>query len=91
MCKQSIALHGEGSIAIYVYEIVRGRLKEDVCILIICTKRLRFVWQNGLWLKLWDIGVKWKMWHVYFFDARNKAQHLLSCIWVEPRTIGKAD
>ena len=22
------------------------------------------VWRDGLWLKLWDMGVKGKMWHV---------------------------
>ena len=22
------------------------------------------MWRDGLWLKLWDMGVKGKMWHV---------------------------
>ena len=48
-------------------EIVQGRLKEgkhtyafflDVC------KVYDTVWRDGLWVKLWDMGVKGRMWCV---------------------------
>ena len=39
-------------------EIVQGRFREDK------EKAYDTVWRDGLWLKLWDTGVKGRMWRV---------------------------
>ena len=31
------------------------------------------VWHGGFWLKLWDIGVKGKKWHVVKYEASRSA------------------
>ena len=38
-------------------EIVQGRFRED-------KEAYDTVWRDGLWLKLWDMGVKGRMWRV---------------------------
>ena len=49
-------------------EIVKGRLREDkktLCILFRYTqKAYDTVWHDSLWYKLWDMGVKRRMWRV---------------------------
>ena len=52
-------------------EIVQGRLKEDkktyafvLNIYIAIQKAYDTMWRDGLWYKLWDMGVKGRMWHV---------------------------
>ena len=45
-------------------KIVQGRLKEDKAFFLEVQKAYDTVWQDGLWLILWDMGVKGKMWRV---------------------------
>ena len=48
-------------------EIVHGRLKGDketYGFFLDVQKVYDTLWQDGLWLKLWDMGVKGKMWRV---------------------------
>ena len=50
-----------------VYTIVQGRLKEDketYAFFLDVQKAYDTVLQGGMWLKLWDMGVKGKMWRV---------------------------
>ena len=45
--------------------ILRGRgKKRTFCCYIDVKKAYDTVWWNGLWKRLWDIGVKGKMWRV---------------------------
>ena len=48
-------------------EIVQGRLEEDketYAFFLDVQKAYDTVWRDDLWLKLWDMGVKGKMWRV---------------------------
>ena len=48
-------------------EIVQGRLREGkstYAFFLDVQKAYDTVWRNGLWLKLWELGVKGKMWRV---------------------------
>ena len=48
-------------------EIVQGRLREDkktYAFFLDIQKAYDSVWHNGLWYKLWDMGVKGRMWRV---------------------------
>ena len=48
-------------------ELVQGRLKEGkrtYAFFLDIQKAYDTVWRNGLWLKLWDMGVKGKIWRV---------------------------
>ena len=48
-------------------EIVQGRLREDkrtYAFFLDIQKAYDSVWHDGLWYKLWDMGVKGRMWHV---------------------------
>ena len=48
-------------------EIVQGRLREDkktYAFFLDIQKAYDSVWHDGLWYKLWDMGVKERMWHV---------------------------
>ena len=51
-------------------EAVQGTLREDnldkptYAFFLDVQKAYDMVWRDGLWLKLWDTGVKGKMWRV---------------------------
>ena len=47
-------------------EIVQGRFrdKETYAFFLDVQRAYDTVWRDGLWLKLWDMGVKGRMWHV---------------------------
>ena len=48
-------------------ELVQGRLKEGkrtYAFFLDIQKAYDTIWRNGLWLKLWDMGVKGKIWRV---------------------------
>ena len=45
-------------------EVVQRSLREDEPIYAFVQKAYDTVWRDGLWLKLWDTGVKGKMWRV---------------------------
>ena len=62
-------------------EIVQGRLKEDketYSFFLDVHKAYDTVWWDGLWLKLWDMGVKGKMWRVIkkIYEASRSAVFL---------------
>ena len=42
-------------------ELVQGRLRENKHTYIDVQKAYDTVWRDGLWLKLWDLGVKGRM------------------------------
>ena len=54
----------------YVYtlsELVQGRLREGkttYAFFLYVQKAYDMVWHDGLWLKLWDMGVKGRIWRV---------------------------
>ena len=45
---------------------MQGRLREDkkTCAFLVVQKAYDSVWHDGLWYKLWDMGVKGSMWYV---------------------------
>ena len=48
-------------------EIVQGRLREDkktYALFLDIQKAYDSVWHEGLWYKLWDMGIKGRIWHV---------------------------
>ena len=45
-------------------EIVQGRFREDKAFFLDVQKAYDTAWRDGLWLKLWDMGVKGRMWHL---------------------------
>ena len=49
-------------------ELVQGRLKEGKetynAFFLDLQKAYDSVWRNGLWLKLWEFGIRGKMWRV---------------------------
>ena len=63
-------------------KIVQGRLKEDnetyYAFFLDVQKAYDTVWRDGLWLKLWDMGVKGKMWRVIkkMYEASRSAVFL---------------
>ena len=46
-------------------EIVQGRFREDKETYAFFLDDTKHMWRNGLWLKLWDMGIKGRMWHVF--------------------------
>ena len=45
-------------------EIVQGRFREDKAFFLDVQKAYDTVWRDGLWPKLWEMGVKGRMWRV---------------------------
>ena len=48
-------------------ELVQGSLRENkhtYAFFLDVQKAYDTVWRDGLWLKLWDLGVKGRMWHI---------------------------
>ena len=45
-------------------EIVKCWFKEDKALFLAVQKAYDIVWQVGSWLKLWDMGVKGRIWPV---------------------------
>ena len=61
-------------------EIVQGRLREEYtyAFFLDIQKAYDSVWHDGLWYKLWDIGVKGRMWRVIkkMYESSKSAVHL---------------
>src|SRR5690348_17141800 len=60
-------------------EVVRGRRTEDkatYCAFIDVKKAYDSVWRDGLWKRLWDAGVRGKMWRI----IKNMYQEVKSCV-----------
>ena len=50
---------------IYVWsELVQRRLREGKKFFLDVLKAYDMVWRNGLWVKMWELGVRGKMWRV---------------------------
>ena len=65
--KQAFVQVGVVSITSLLNELIQGRLKEGkkrFSFFLDIQKAYDSVWRNGLWLKLWNMGVKGKMWRV---------------------------
>jgi hypothetical protein len=63
-------------------ETVRGRLREGkktFCAFIDVRKAYDRVWRDGLWKRLWDAGVRGKMWRV----LRSMYSEVKSCVMVD--------
>ena len=45
-------------------ELVQGRFKHTYAFFLDVQKAYDTLWHDGLWLKLWDLGVKGRMWRV---------------------------
>ena len=62
-------------------EIVQGRLRKDkktYALFLDIQKAYDSVWHDGLWYKLWDMGVKGRMWRVIKkMDESSKSAVLL--------------
>ena len=59
-------------------EIVQGRLREGkktYAFSLDVQKAYDTVWRNGLWVKLWDLGVRGRMWRVIkrMYEASRSA------------------
>ena len=59
-------------------EIVQGRLREGkktYAFFLDVQKAYDTVWRNGLWVKLWDLGVRGRMWRVIkrMYEASRSA------------------
>ena len=50
-----------------VNELVLGRMRKNnhtYAFFLAVQKAYDTAWRDGLWLKLWDLGVKGRMWHI---------------------------
>ena len=56
-------------------EIVQGRLREGKKTYAFFLDAYDTVWRNGLWVKLWDLGVRGRMWRVIkrMYEASRSA------------------
>ena len=57
-------MKGRLALELNINEIVQGRLKEDKQIYAFFLDVQKHMWRDGLWLNLWDVGVKVRMWRV---------------------------
>ena len=68
---------------------MQGRLREGKCTYAFLRKAYDTVWRDGLWVKLWDMGVKGRMWRVIknMYEASRSANLLegekSAAFWVE--------
>ena len=68
-------------------EVVRGRRSEGLktfCAFIDVRKAYDRVWRDGLWKRLWDAGVRGKMWRV----LRRMYEKVNSCVLVDGERTG---
>ena len=47
-----------------VFTLVQGRLRENKHTYVVVRKAYDTVWRDELWIKLWDLGIKGRMWRV---------------------------
>ena len=77
-------LHGRQAVfrmnrsCIYFNEIVQGRLREGkqtYAFFLDVQKAYDTVWRDGLWVKMWDMGVRGKLWRVVrrMYDVSRSA------------------
>ena len=54
-------------------ELVQGRLREDKLKTTYADVQKAYdtVWRDGLWLKLWDMGVKGRIWRITLSTAEK--------------------
>ena len=55
-------------------ELIQGRLREGkktYAFFLDVQKAYDTVWRNGLWVKMWELGVRGKMWRVMYSVSRS--------------------
>ena len=76
--KGKLALERKGVDVYTLNEIVQSRLREGkktYAFFLDVQKAYDTVWRNGLWVKLWDLGVRGRMWRVIkrMYEASRSA------------------
>ena len=66
-------------------ELIQGRIKEGkstYAFFLDVKKAYDTVWRDGLWYKMWEMGIKGKMWRV----VRSLYANNRSCIYLEGKS-----